>query len=65
MKLTELQSILDDLFNKFVKDMSETKNSKDKAEFKSSSINAVTIPLKNTVITKPIIRNKSTKGTIV
>ena len=65
MKLTELQSILDDLFNKFVKDMSETKNSKDKAEFKSSSINAVTIPFKNTVITKPIIRNKSTKGTIV
>ena len=49
--------MLDDLFNQYVKDMSET-ISKDKVESKLSSKNAVTIPPKTIVITKPTDNGK-------
>ena len=65
MKVTELQVILDDLFNQSVKDTSE-KNSKHKAESKSLSKQTVTIHSKDAVIATPTIRveekNNRTQG---
>ena len=64
MKAPNLQAILAELFNHFVRDMLE-RNSIDKSEAKLSSKNTVNFLLKNTAITKPAIRDNSIKETIV
>ena len=64
MKAPELQATLAELFNHLVRDMLE-RNSIDKSEAKLSSKNTVNFLLKNTAITKPAIRGKSIKETIV